>query len=299
MKKLLTIAVALLILVSFAGCAKKGGSIKEITVGAKDYTEEYILGNLYSIMLRENGFKVTEKFGSGSSIVREGLLTGQIDVYPEFTGTAWAVFFKKTENINDAEALFKACQEEDKANNIEWLYQGKYNNTYALGVRGADAAKYGNTLSDLAEYTKANPDLKVSVDLEFFERPDGFFAMSEVYGLNIPKENVVPMDTGLGYEALDKGQVDVAMLYTTGGLIQKFKLHVLDDDKSFFPIYNVCPIARKEIVEKYPEIKDILVSVMEAIDTETIIALNYKVDAEGLPAKMVAEEFLKEKGFIK
>ena len=300
MKKLLLISIALLLLFTLSACSKKGGdSSKKIIVGAKNYTEQYVLGNIFSIMLQENGFEVTEKFGTGSSIVREGLETGQIDLYPEFTGTAWTAFFGKEEKINDAAELFEECRKIDAENGIVWMYQGKYNNTYALAYKKGNGADFGDTLSDFAEYTKSNPDLKMSLDHEFFERPDGFFAMAELYGVQVKKENVKTMDIGLSYEALDRGQVDVAMVFSTDGLLKKFKLFVLEDDKAFFPIYNVGPIARKEILEKYPEINDILTPVMDVLDTDTIISLNYKVDAEGLPEKMVAEEFLKEKGFIK
>ncbi len=298
MKKLLLITIALVLLLSFSACSKKGDS-KGIVVGAKNYTEQYVLGNIFSLMLQENGFKVTEKFGTGSSIVREGLETGQIDIYPEFTGTAWTAFFGKEEKINDAAKLFEECKKIDEENGIVWMYQGKYNNTYALAYKKGDGVDFGNNLSEFAEYTKSNPDLKIALDHEFFERPDGFFAMADLYGVEVKKENVKTMDIGLSYEALDRGQVDVAMVFSTDGLLKKFKLFVLDDDKAFFPIYNVGPIARKEILEKYPEIYDILTPVMDVLDTETIINLNYKVDAEGLPAKMVAEEFLKGKGFIK
>jgi len=122
--------------------------------------------------------------------------------------------------------------------------------------------------------------------------------MAKEYGMNIIRENVKPMDTGLTYTAIDRGQVDVAMVFGTDAKLRSFDLFVLEDDKQFFPIYNVSIVVRKEILERYPELEEILKPITEIIDTEMMIDLNYEVDGKGKPSKMVAIEFLKEQGLI-
>jgi len=132
--------------------------------------------------------------------------------------------------------------------------------------------------------------------------------MAEFYGMNLLRKNVIPMDTGLTYNALDRDQVNLAMVFSTDGKLRKFDLAILEDDRYFFPIYNISVVARKEVLDKYPEIEEILLypeieeillPITQLIDTATMIDLNYEVDGMGKPAKMVAEEFLKEKGLIK
>jgi len=122
--------------------------------------------------------------------------------------------------------------------------------------------------------------------------------MAVEYNMNIVRENVKPMDTGLTYTAIDRGQVDVAMVFGTDAKLRSFDLFVLEDDKHFFPIYNVSLVVRKEVFDRFPEIEEILKPITEIIDTEMMINLNYEVDANGLPTKMVADQFLKQHGLI-
>ena len=278
-----------------------GAETKKIVVGAKDFTEQYVLGNLISLLLQENGFKVEEKFGTAAAITRAGLTSGQIDLMPDYTGTAWAAYLKHTEKISDPIELFNLVKEEDlEQNNMVWLGRTTFNNTYALAIKKDMIDTMGISISSLTDYINKNPEkVLFAVNHTFYEREDGIFGMAEYYSMNILRKNVKTMDTGLTYEAIDRDQVDVAMVFGTDGKLRKFDLLVLDDDKHFFPIYNVSIVINKDVLDQYPEIEEILLPITQLIDTTTMIDLNYEVDGMGKPAKMVAEEFLKEKGLIK
>jgi len=284
------------------GLAASGAETKKIVVGAKDFTEQYVLGNLMTVLLQENGFQVDEKFGTAAAVTRAGLITGQIDLMPDYTGTAQAVYFKYPEKINDPVKLYEMVKKDDlEQNNMIWLGRTSFNNTYALAIKKDMVDSMGTSISSLSEYVNKDPQkVLFAVNHNFYEREkDGIFAMAEYYGMNVLRKNVKAMDTGLTYDAIDRSQVNVAMVFGTDAKLRKFDLLVLEDDKNFFPIYNVSIVVNKDVLDKYPEIEEILLPITQLIDTDTMINLNYEVDGKGKPARMVAEEFLKEKGLIK
>ena len=297
--------IVIIVLVSclaLGSLAASGAETKKIVVGAKDFTEQYVLGNLISLLLQENGFRVEEKFGTAAAITRAGLISGQIDLMPDYTGTASAVYFKYPEKINDPVKLYEMVKKDDlEQNNMVWLGRTSFNNTYALAIKKDMINTMGTSISSLSEYVNKDPQkVLIAVNHTFYEREkDGIFAMAEAYGMNILRKNVKAMDTGLTYDAIDRDQVDVAMVFGTDAKLRKFDLLVLEDDKNFFPIYNISIVVNKDILDKYPEIEKILLPITQLIDTDTMINLNYEVDGKGKPARMVAEEFLKEKGLIK
>jgi len=292
---LLTITLCLVLLVSSMGVFAQD---KKINVGAKNFTEQYILGNMLSILLEANGFQVSEKMGTGSAITREGLVSGQTDLYPEYTGTAWLVYLGHEEVINDPDELYEAVKEEDlEKNDIVWLEKSNINNTYAIALTQEQAEEIGTTLSDLAEYVNEHHDLVWGIDHEFAERADGLPGLAEHYGMNIDDENVRTMDAGLTYEPLKRGQTDITMVFATDGNIKRYNLKLLEDDKNFFPGYNLCVTVRREVLEKYPEIEDIVKPIAELTD-EVMQELNYQVDATGLPERLVAKNYLTENGYL-
>jgi osmoprotectant transport system substrate-binding protein len=301
LRNFIIVVFSLMIIASgiMMGCGKQGEK-KLIVVGAKNFTEQYVLGNIFSLLLQKNGFEVTEKFGLGTKVLRNGLTTGQMDIYPEYTGTGWAVHLQHKDNApNNPDILYQKVKNEDyEKNNIVWLDRFSFNNTYALALKGSRIYKTGDTLSEYAKYFNRTRKDIMAVGHEFYERPDGFFKMAEVYGMKVPKSNVKTMDIGLGYDAIAKDQVDVIMIFSTDGMLVKHKLHVLEDDKFFFPIYNVCPTLRKEIYENYPEIENILKPLASLLDRDTMQILNAKVDVERLPASKVAEDFLKKNNLL-
>lgn len=289
--------VLLLVLLAFASFVVA----KSLEIGAKNYTEQYILGSLVSQLLEANGFDVDENFGMSTFAVRSGLETGQIDMYPDYTGTAWTTYLGHEEVISDPNELYELVKAEDyERNNVVWLDRINFNNTYAIAVRDEFAAEHGlKTLSDLADYLN-NTDERhlMGIDFEFYERPDGFFAMADTYGMEVSKNDVKTMEVGMTYEAIDRGSIDVAMVFSTDGKLSRFNLVVLEDNLNFFPIYNPCVLVREEVLEEYPEIVDILAPLGKYFNADIMIRLNYLVDAAGYEPDEVAEAYLNGLGLL-
>jgi len=272
-----------------------------LTVGAKNFTEQYVLGNLASLLLEENGFQVVERFGLSSLVARQALLTGQIDLYADYTGTAWVTYLDQEELIADPDELLQKVRELDAENEIVWLDRINANNTYALAIRREDHEKYGfENLSDLVAFWNEHPkEFVVGVGYEFYERPDGFFAFAEHYGLNIPNSQVSTMDDGLTYEALANKKIDIAMVFATDPKILRYNLYVLEDDLNFWPYYHISYAVREDALNKYPEIEEILRPLTLYLNQDILIRLNYRVDIEGLEPKIVARDYLEGLGLIK
>ena len=301
MKKILNITILTLLIILLFNSAIFSQTGKKITVGCKDFTEQYVLGDIIAQLLQYNGFQVTDKFGMAAAIARSALVNKQIDILPDYTGTAWGTYFRSDEKINDPVELYERVKQEDlEKNDMVWMGRTSFNNTYALAIKNDRVDSIGTTISDLAEYVNQNSgNVTFAVNPTFYQREaDGFFPMAREYGMNVIKNNVKPMDTGLTYNAVSRDQVDVAMVFGTDAKLRSFDLFVLEDDKQFFPIYNISIVVRKEILDKYPEIESILEPITKIIDTETMINLNYEVDGNGKPSKMVAVDFLKDQGLI-
>jgi osmoprotectant transport system substrate-binding protein len=298
----LTCALLVLLLVItsvLTGCGTPAA--KTITIASKDFTEGYVLTALVVPLLKNAGFTVNEKAGMKTLIIRTALTSKQIDAYVEFTGTAWTTHLKKTDVIRDPVQLFNAVKEADlAANGIDWVSRIDFNDTFALAVRKADVAKFGTSISSLAAYVKQHPSsVLFAVNPEFYDRPDGFPALVKFYGTTVPARQVKLMDAGITYQAVDSKQVDVAMAYSTDGLLRKFDLQVLTDDKTFFPIYNPALCVQKDVLAKYPEIPTILDPLTKTLTADDIIGMNYAVDVQGKAPEDVANQYLKDKGLIK
>lgn len=296
-KRLVTGLVCLMVFLGY-GLATTAQAAK-VTVGGKNFTEQYVVGEMMALLLDNAGFDVSKKMGTGSSITRTALTSGQIDLYAEYTGTAWPLYLKHEKLIMDPVKLYESTKAEDlEKNNVVWLDRSNVNNTFALAIRKADAKKLGTSLSELAAYVNAHPgELLFGTGTEFNERPDGIPGLMKTYDFKLTNKQRKIMDIGLSFEAIDREQIDVAMAYPTDGKLRKYDLLVLKDDKNFFPAYNLCVTVRKDYLDAHPEIVEILKPIAD-LDNETMQELNYKVDAVGLPADMVAEEYLKEKGLL-
>ncbi len=295
------ITVLLLVVILTAGLSGCAKAEKRVTIGAKNYTEQYLTGEIMALLLEEAGFDVTRKFGMSSFALRQAMESQQVDLASEFTGTAWSAYFNQTEVISDPVELFEAVRRMDEQeHDMIWRNRMSYNNTYALAVTKEFSQQHSmKTLDDLADYLNANPDsLDLGLEYEFYDRPDGFFAMADEYGFGLSEKNIKTMDLGLTYDALKNGDVEATMVFSTDGNLVKYDFVVLEDTRSFFPIYNLCTVFTKEAYEQYPEMEEILSPMVDLLDQETITHLNYLVDGEGMESETVAEEFLKEQGLI-
>jgi len=299
LQRIVTIGLVLLLAGTFAFAQGQQG-VKKVSVGAKNFTEQYIAGELVALLLEDAGFQVQRDYGMSSFALRKALTSGQIDIANDYTGTAWTSYLNKDETIRDEVKLFEMVKEADLENGMVWINRMPINNTYALAMTQERSEKLGiDTLEDLGDYVSNNPgELLFGVEYEFYERPDGFFAMAEEYGFSVSKSNVKTMDLGLTYDAIKNGDVDVCMVFSTDGNLVKYDLNVLEDTKNFFPVYNLCNVVRKEVLDAYPEIEEILAPMTEVIDQETMTDLNYQVDGGGRETEDVAYEFLKSEGLI-
>lgn len=310
MKKFVSLLFAVLMLFSLAACSSSstannngGDSGKgkgKVTVGGKDFTEQNILSKITSIYLKENGFDVEEASNMGSSVVRSALENGQIDTYWEYTGTGLVVY-QKQEVETDSNKAYEKVKENDKKNGIAWLNKANFNNTYAILMKKDTANKLGvKTISDLAKLVEKNPEkLKFASNAEFYAREDGVKGLQKHYGFEFPSKNVVKMDSGLLYNALKDGQVDVSVGFATDGRIKGFKLVVLEDDKKFFPAYNGVPVVSQKVVDKNPEVAKLLNKLADLLDNDTMMSLNYAVDVEHKDVTEVSREWLEKEGLLK
>ncbi|MCK4766783.1 MAG: glycine/betaine ABC transporter substrate-binding protein, partial [Desulfobacula sp.] len=216
----------------------------------------------------------------------------------------WLTFFKKKEVVRDAYQLYAKVKAEDEKIGLTWLAPAKFNNTYAIIMKASTADQLGiSTLSQWAAWTKNNPGkMSVSTNAEFYSRVDGFKGMMGYYGLefgkDIPDAKVMKMETPLAKKTVRDGQAMCGMAFATDGEIKDYNLTVLDDDKSYFPIYNPAPVIRAEVLKAYPEIKLILNAIGSSLDTATMTRLNYRVNVNGEKPEAVAKSWLAGVGLI-
>ncbi len=276
-----------------------------VNVASKGFTEQVILGKIMVNLLKDRGIPVKDRTSlGGTNVNREALMQGQIDLYMEYTGTAWLTFFKKKETVRDPMGLYEKVKAIDAKNGLVWLAPAKFNNTYAIVMSAKKADELGiNTLSDWAAWTKKNPGkMTVAVNTEFYSRADGFKGMMGYYGLkfgkDIPDADVKKMETPLCKKAVRDGQAMCGMAFATDGEIKEYNQIVLEDDKSYFPIYNPAPVIRKAVLKQYPEIKFILGEIGASLDTATMTRLNYRVNVNGEKPEWVAKSWLQGVGLI-
>jgi osmoprotectant transport system substrate-binding protein len=281
------------------------GAADKVNVASKGFTEQVILGKIMVHLLKDRGVPVKDRTSlGGTKVCREALEQGQIDVYMEYTGTAWLNFFKMKETVRDSMGLYNKVKAMDAKKGLIWLAPAKFNNTYAIVMQRDKADKMGiQSLSDWAAWSKKNSGkMSLATNAEFYGRPDGFKGMMEFYGLTfgkeIPDTNVRKMETPLCKKAVRDNQVLSGMAFATDGEIKAYDQAVLADDKFFFPIYNPAPVVRKEVLDKYPQIKFILGDIGESLDTATMTRLNYRVNVNGEKPDLVAKSWLTGVGLI-
>jgi osmoprotectant transport system substrate-binding protein len=305
-------AIAVLTFV-VTGCGGGGGggggaaggidlSDSEFTVGSKEFTEQLILGQITLQALEAAGATVNDQIGlAGTVAARKALESGEIDMYWEYTGTGWITHLGHTKPIPDRQKQFEAVAKEDlEKNGIQWLSPpSPANNTYSMAVRSEAYDKLGvKKLSDFKQLVEENPEeATVCVATEFATRDDGLPGMEKAYGFKFPTENVVRIDEGQIYQETDKGnRCNFGEVFATDGRIAALDLKVIEDDKSFFPIYNPALNVRKQAMD--PKIEKLFAPISEKLDTQTLQKLNAQVDVEGQLPEEVAEQWLSENGFV-
>lgn len=317
-KKLFIICIILLFAMTMTACGSKNTNSAEqskdskstttpvnadtkqkpkIKVGSKNFTEQYILGELYAQAFEAAGYPVDRVFGlGGPQIAFDSLKRGDVDIYPEYTGTALLNILKEKPSSNPDEVLAKLQKDYKEKFGIDVLNRTEFNNTWVIVTTKEVSEKYGiKTLSDVA--AKA-PELKFASISQFTEREDGLPGLQKTYG-GFKFKSVKLFDEGLKYKALTSGQVDVTLGYGTDGQIAGLGLVPLKDDKNFFPPYQAAPQVRGEVLKNNPEIGEILNKIDKLLTDPIMSAMNWKVDGDKKEPKDVAKEFLKEHGFVK
>ncbi|WP_102708099.1 ABC transporter substrate-binding protein [Terribacillus saccharophilus] len=295
-KRLSLIALLTVIIVVLSSCSPGG---KNITVGAKTFTEQLILAKMTSFILEDNGFNVEEIQNLGSSAMRQAIETQQIDITWEYVGTA-LVSYLGEDPIVDKNKAMERIQELDKKNGVAWTNLTDANNTYVLAMKQERADELGlDTISDLAEYVNANPDeLVFGMETEFANRQDGMPGLEEHYSFELPDSNIREMEIGLYYSALNNGEIDVTEGFSTDPQIKSLDLKILEDDQEFFPSYNLAASINQNTLDEYPEITEILDPLQNALTDDSLRELNYQVDIEQKSVERVAKDFLEANNLL-
>jgi osmoprotectant transport system substrate-binding protein len=293
--RLLALGMLLALVLSACGGSASSAPIK---VGSKDFTEEFIVGEMYALILENEGFKVERKLNLGGTPVAQAAITkGDIDLYPEYTSTGLLTVLKKDPIADPAQTLSTVKSEYEKQFKLTWLTASPFNDTNGLATTQAVADKYGlKTYSDLA--AKAS-ELRFGGPAEFAEREDGIKGLAKTYGGFTPKE-LKQLGTGpLRYDALKNGDIDVVVVFTTDARIASDKLVVLQDDKTFYPIYNIAPVVRQDTLQSNPKIADALNKLAPLLTDDVITGLNAQVDIDKKEFAAVAKAFLDSAGLLK
>ena len=269
-----------------------------IKVGSKNFTEQFIIAEMYAAALENAGFKVERKINLGGTLIaQKALEVGEIDLYPEYTGTALVAVLKAPVK-SDPQAVFDEVKAYYEKNfGLTWLKPAGINNGYAMVVRPDTAAQYKlKTLADLG--MGPSKALIMGAGPEFLDRQDGLPGLKATYGIEF-KEFKQFAKIGLRYDALLAKQIDVANGFATDWQIAEQKLVVLEDTKGLFPPYYVAPVVRMDTLKASPKIAEVLDRVDAALDNPIMRELNAKVERDKDEPKDVAADFLKSKGLLK
>jgi osmoprotectant transport system substrate-binding protein len=280
-----------------------GGSGPTISIGSKNFTEQYILGNMYADALENAGFNVERNLNLGSEqIADRALQNGEIDLYPEYTGTALVAILDYGEDnlakLETPKATYQAAKElyakRDPANTM--LQPADFNNTYGIFVRSNIAEEQNlTTLADLAE---ASDGLTFVSYSEFQNRSDGYPNLQDNYPAFDFQDITIANQLGLRYQGIQQGDGDVGVGFTTDGQLASDELTVMEDPKNIWPFYNPAPVVRSDTLKKNPKIEDVLNEVTATLTVEKMRELNGRVDLEQEDPEDVAQEYLQEEGII-
>ena len=276
-----------------------------VSIGSKNFSENILLGKMALILLKADGATVVDLTNiPGSASARQAHLEGQIDAMWEYTGTGWITYLGHDKPIPDEQEQYEAVRDEDTAkNSLDWLAPAPMNNTYGFAMTEKSAKKYG--ISKLSEMKKVPvKERTFCVESEFDNRPDGLSGMLKTYDVprgkpdGVPGDNIGLYQTGAIYDATAKGNCTFGEVFTTDGRILSLNLTVLEDDRKYFPNYNVSLVVRHSVLEDHPEIQELIEPVAEKLTNEVLLELNAEIDVKGREPADVAAEWLTDEGFL-
>lgn len=268
-----------------------------IVVGSKNFTESLLLGELIAQQIEAHTkLKVERRFYlAGSYICQQAILSGRIDVYPEYTGTALTAILKQDASHDPQDVYRRVKSEYERRFGLTLGPAFGFNDTFAMEIRGEEAIRLNvQTLSQAAAFA---PQWRAGFGYEFMERPDGYRGLAATYGLHFAEQPRI-MDLGLLARALKDHQIDMAGGNATDGLIPALGLFVLEDDRHYFPPYEAVPVIRQQTIQQHPEVMQALAALDGKISDAEMQRLNYAVDGQHRDASEVVREFLRSKGLV-
>lgn len=275
-----------------------------IVMSTKSFTEQHILSAMTVMWLQKQGFQVVPKRNIATTIGRNAMINKQIDMTWEYTGTSLIIFNHINKPMSSQDA-YNTVKQLDAKLGLVWLNPAPMNNTYAFAMQRSRAEKEGITtmsqmVAKLEQVRKTDPDKnwRLALDLEFAGRSDGMKPLQEAYNMPLDRPQIRQMDPGLVYNAVRDGFVDAGLVYTTNGRVKGFDLKVLEDDKHFFPSYNVTPVVRKDVLESHPGLEDALNQLTPLLTNEAITEMNRRVDIDHQSPQQVARDFLNSKHML-
>ncbi|KAA0918606.1 glycine betaine ABC transporter substrate-binding protein [Dietzia sp. ANT_WB102] len=274
-----------------------------ITVGGKDFTEGVIGSYLVEFLLAAAGMDVSDMSSlAGSNSFRQALVTGQVDIGMEYTGTAWMSYLGNSEPIRDPQAQWEAVRDADLAeHDLRWLAPTTVDNTYSFAMSRATAEETGvRTFSEYAELTRTDPRSATScLETEFSVRRDGWPGLADAYGFDAAAVPTPIMQPGIIYQATAVGrECRFGEVYTTDGRIRGLDLLVLEDDRRFFPVYNLATVVRGDMLDAHPEIEAVLAPLVDILNNDVMVEMNMRVDVDGEDPALVARDFLVDRGLV-
>ena len=289
LRKLITGGILALSLIALVACGNSSSKTDTIKVGSKDFTESLIVSEIYADALEDNGYTVERVQNIASSVIPQSIETGEVDIYPEYTGTALLSIFNLTLETDPDKVYDTIKKAYEDGGVLTVLDYAQANDSAGIAVKTSVAKEYNiYTISDLQK----NADkIRFASQGEFDEREDGIVGLEKVYGpFNFASSTVY--DNSLKYQVLENDEADATPAYTTEGqLVNTDKFTVLEDDKHFWPPYNLVPVVRQDVLDANPEIADIINKVDATLDTQTVIELNAKVDIDGEDYAQVAKDY--------
>jgi glycine betaine/choline ABC-type transport system substrate-binding protein len=272
---------------------------KSVTIGSKNFTEEFILGQIYAQALRAAGYTVKTELNLGSEqIAFKAVKSGQVDAYPEYTGTALTSFFKRkaTDVPHDEQKAYEEAKAEFAKEGLTALPPTPFTDSNGVGMLKTTADKLG--IKTISELTPKAPTLTFAGTPECPQRPDCLLGLKQVYGLKFKK--VIAVDPALRHKVLDSGQAQVSIVFTTDGQLAQGKEALLEDDKHLFPPYNVTLVFRDATLKKLgPDAQKTVELVQKGLTTQAMQELNSRVDIDKQTPAAVAKAYLTESGYIK
>lgn len=297
-RRLLSLIAAVLCLTLALSACGKDKDEKKIVLGYDNTAEEAILAGMIVTLIEQNTDIAVEVIGDlagGETVLHPAITSGEIDMYPEYTGTAWLTTLKHTD-IPDRETLnAQLFQEFEEKFDLKWVGLYGFNNSYGIAVSNDAAQQYGlKTYSDLAA---VSGELTFGAEPGFFEREDGYQGLCEAYGFAF--KDSADLTFSVKYDAVAQGKVDVINIFTTDGRLAVSNVTVLEDDLHYFPEYLCGSLIRADTLEKYPELEEVLLLMDGLVADADMAMLNNLVEVDGQEPEEVAKNFLAERGLLK